>query len=61
MVGNRNWLCIAKVLLLFWMNIKGDSDSRDYPFLQYMQVTRSIDMVDKTLGLLAYAGVLMTK
>lgn len=38
------------VLLLFRVSVREDSERLDYTFLQCMEVTRSIDTVDETLG-----------
>lgn len=48
--GNGRRLWVAKVLLLFAMCLKDDSESREYAFLQYMEVTCHIAIVDKTLS-----------
>lgn len=43
-------LWVAKILLLFRMNVSVNSESRKYSFLSYMKVTNRIDTEDITLG-----------
>lgn len=48
--GERDGLSHAKVLQLFWMSARKDSENREYALLQYLEVTRTIDMVEETSG-----------
>lgn len=43
-------LLVAKVLPLFRIRVRGSNESQKYALLHYMGVTRSIDLVDETLG-----------
>lgn len=48
--GGGGGLWAASVLLLFWLGIREDSESRDHTFLRFMIVLRPTDRVDKKLA-----------
>lgn len=43
-------LWVAKVLLLFRMNLGGEEVGKEYAFLQYMEVSRLVDVIEETLN-----------
>lgn len=43
-------LWVAKVLLLFRMNLGGEEVGKEYAFLQYMEVSRPVDVIEETLN-----------
>lgn len=43
-------LWVAEVLLLYGIDVREINKSKQYVFLDYMDVTRPMDMVHKTLG-----------
>lgn len=47
-------LWVPKILLLFRLSLRGDSEIWDYSFLQYMEVMYPIDTEDTTDGTLGY-------